>query len=198
MCARGVEVDVIPGPGDFRGQFSEADHLRAQAGRASGPIALVPRAVASPRTVQDVSTLVIWACDNGVTIVPRGAGTGMPGGNVGPGVSLDLYLTDHLEPSRRSGDSFDEVSTRRLAVAYLLHYLAYSSPTSLAKAVGTIDAFKGEMGRDENRYWYHYIQAHRAMDKGDPSEFVEHTLDLWLNVVVPMETLSTAGWASSV
>jgi FAD/FMN-containing dehydrogenase len=93
---------VIAGPGDFRGQFSSTDLKRAAAGRASGPIALRPRAVAWPTSVKDVSTLVRWAVDNRLPIVPRGAGTGMPGGNVGTGISLDLsrHLTDIGEVDR--------------------------------------------------------------------------------------------------
>lgn len=41
-------------------------------------------AVAVPRAPADVSTLVRWAAAEGAALIPRGAGTGMPGGNVGP------------------------------------------------------------------------------------------------------------------
>ena len=38
----------------------------------------------------DVSTLLSWASHHEEPVVPRGAGTGMPGGNVGRGIALDL------------------------------------------------------------------------------------------------------------
>ena len=43
-----------------------------------------------PADTDDVAAVVGWAGREGVALVPRGAGTGMPGGNVGPGVVLDL------------------------------------------------------------------------------------------------------------
>lgn len=55
---------------------------------------------------EDVSTLLSWASDRGEPVVPRGAGTGMPGGNVGPGVALDLSANfralDPLDLSSRT------------------------------------------------------------------------------------------------
>jgi FAD/FMN-containing dehydrogenase len=46
--------------------------------------------VAAPADAEDVATLAAWASREGIPIVPRGGGTGMPGGNVGPGVTVDL------------------------------------------------------------------------------------------------------------
>ena len=43
------------------------------------------------------------------------------------------------------------------------------------------------LGRHENRYWYHYVLAHRALEKGQHYDFVGEVLDLWLDVVVPLE-----------
>ncbi len=57
---------------------------------ASGPLSIRPTAVARPADVDDISTLLRWASEHGEPVVPRGAGTGMPGGNVGRGVALDI------------------------------------------------------------------------------------------------------------
>ena len=65
---------------------------------SSGPVRILPAAVATPRTVEEVVEVVRWAEDEGTSIVPRGAGTGMPGGNVGPGIVLDLTAMDELGP----------------------------------------------------------------------------------------------------
>jgi len=54
-------------------------------------------AVARPVDSEDVSTLVEWAGSEGLSLIPRGGGTGMPGGNVGPGVILDLTSWTSLE-----------------------------------------------------------------------------------------------------
>lgn len=47
-----------------------------------------------PATIDDVVTLVGWAAANGVSLVPRGAGSSMAGGAVGPGVIVDLARLD--------------------------------------------------------------------------------------------------------
>jgi FAD/FMN-containing dehydrogenase len=77
----------IPGfHGELRG--TEADRLPFSEG--SGILRALPAGVAVPRGADDVSALVRWAAETGTPLVPRGAGTGMPGGNVGTGVAVDL------------------------------------------------------------------------------------------------------------
>lgn len=87
---------MISAPGNFRGEFSTAKVSCEAFGRASGPISIVPQAVAAPLMADDVSELLRWAGQTGQSVVPRGAGTGMPGGNVGCGICLDLsrHLTE--------------------------------------------------------------------------------------------------------
>lgn len=81
-------------PAGFQGDFLVApEALSAWAG-ASGPFWLPPAAVALPRSAGDLATLVGWAAARGVALVPRGGGTGMPGGNVGPHVVVDLRSLD--------------------------------------------------------------------------------------------------------
>jgi len=62
---------------------------------STGPVHIRPRALATPRSPQDLASLVRWAREEGETLIPRGAGTGMPGGNVGPGIVVDL--TTHFD-----------------------------------------------------------------------------------------------------
>lgn len=70
--------------------------LRSRAAYAEGAgiYRIVPRAVALPETTEQVQALVRWAGRSGTPLVPRGAGTGMPGGNVGSGVLVDLSRLD--------------------------------------------------------------------------------------------------------
>jgi FAD/FMN-containing dehydrogenase len=56
-----------------------------------------PLAVAEPRDAEQVAAVVDWCRRDGIALTPRGAGTGMPGGNVGPGVVLDLSRMTGVE-----------------------------------------------------------------------------------------------------
>lgn len=104
------------------------------------------------------------------------------------GITLDDHLYEFYESRRDEGEGLDELAIRRLAVGYFLLYLAERDTDLLDKAADTIDPFEEQEGRHENAYWYHYIKAHRALEKGNPGEFVTQNLQLWLNVVVPLES----------
>ncbi|MBI3981308.1 MAG: FAD-binding protein [Gemmatimonadetes bacterium] len=58
-----------------------------------------PIGVVLPRTREDVATVVAIACEEGVSITPRGAGTSQAGQAIGPGLIVDTskYLTQVLE-----------------------------------------------------------------------------------------------------
>ncbi len=89
-------------PGGFRGELLDASEATAPWAGAAGPYRHRPRGVALPRDGEDVSHLVRWAGAEGVALVPRGGGTGMPGGNVGGGVVVDLSRhLDRLGPLER-------------------------------------------------------------------------------------------------
>jgi FAD/FMN-containing dehydrogenase len=79
-------------PSGFRGEFRTDDIARALYAEGAGIFRIIPQAVAVPVDRNDLSQLVRWAADEGVPLVPRGAGSGMPGGNVGPGVVVDLTM----------------------------------------------------------------------------------------------------------
>ena len=51
---------------------------------------IVPRGVVLPKHVDDVVQTVRVCRQHGETIVPRGAGTGLAGGAIGPGIQLDF------------------------------------------------------------------------------------------------------------
>src|SRR5207245_2264889 len=56
---------------------------------------IVPAGVALPRGVEELQALVRWAADTRTPLVPRGSGSGMPGGAVGRGVVVDLSSGFH-------------------------------------------------------------------------------------------------------
>jgi hypothetical protein len=103
-------------------------------------------------------------------------------------MSLEDYTTRRLESASAEGDDADEVVARRLAISHLLQYLASGDPDQLEASVTAVRTLEGRLGRHENRYWYHYILAHRALEKGHRFDFVGDVLSLWLGVVVPLES----------
>lgn len=77
-------------PGRFRGALLTDPASLAVFARASGPYRIPPLAVARPVDAGDVAALLEDYPDPSIPLIPRGAGTGMPAGNVGPGIVLDL------------------------------------------------------------------------------------------------------------
>jgi FAD/FMN-containing dehydrogenase len=82
--------DVIPG---FRGALLRSSGDMQPYAEASGILRALPCGVVVPADADDVAALVAWAARTGTPLVPRAAGTGMPGGNVGPGIAVDLMAS---------------------------------------------------------------------------------------------------------
>lgn len=79
---------------------------RALYSEAAGIARCIPAAVAVPLRPEDVQRLVEIAIVESTPLVPRGSGSGMAGGAVGPGIIVDL--------SRMQRVSDVDVSTRRV------------------------------------------------------------------------------------
>lgn len=105
FASAGVSLPAVPPPA-FRGEFCVEEARRAAFSEHAGILRAVPAAVAVPVDADDVSALLRWAWDHRVPVVPRGAGTGMPGGNIGPGVVADLVThfrqVGAVDPERRT------------------------------------------------------------------------------------------------
>ena len=78
---------------------------RAVYSEGAGIYRIVPSAIAIPADTADLVHLVRWAAGEGVPLIPRGAGSGMAGGNVGDGVIVDLTRIGEravsIHPERR-------------------------------------------------------------------------------------------------
>jgi FAD/FMN-containing dehydrogenase len=96
---------TMPPPPGFRGEFFSDPAGRARFADASGILRALPMAAAVPRDVADVQALLRWCAETGQPLVPRGAATGMPGGNVGAGVAVDMMTPFRrilvVDPERR-------------------------------------------------------------------------------------------------
>ena len=92
--ARIVHADTVTStlvsPAAFRGIFRTDDLARAVYSEGAGIARSLPAAVAVPEDYDDVRALVTWAHDSGTPLIPRGAGSGMAGGAIGPNVVMDL------------------------------------------------------------------------------------------------------------
>jgi FAD/FMN-containing dehydrogenase len=81
-------------PRDFGGRWLTDPRARAAYSEGAGPYRIVPAAVAIPQHADDIAALLLAAREQGWAAIPRGAGSGMPGGNVGDGVVMDLQRLD--------------------------------------------------------------------------------------------------------
>jgi FAD/FMN-containing dehydrogenase len=68
--------------------------LRSRAAYAEGAgiFRIIPAGVVVPSTSAALTRLVSWAAATGTPLIPRGAGSGMAGGNLGPEVVVDLTV----------------------------------------------------------------------------------------------------------
>ena len=105
------------------------------------------------------------------------------------GISLDDYLAGYLGSESQHSSGLGDEQIRRKAIGFLLQYLATPDPTLIDRSAETISKLWGDSPTLEDRYWYHYIQAHRAMEKLNATEFVRQNLEMWTEVVVPMESM---------
>ena len=104
------------------------------------------------------------------------------------GIKLEDYVSVSLGDSAAKAAPDPDVVVRRAAIARLLLYLASGDASQLDKSVDAIDKLSRKLERNENGYWYHYILAHRALERGQRFDFVGEMLDLWLHVIDPLET----------
>ncbi len=72
------------------GELSTNPEVLSAASRSTGPIRIKPRALAQPTTLDEIRELTRMARAEGRSLTTRGAATGMPGGNVGPDLVVEM------------------------------------------------------------------------------------------------------------
>ena len=77
-------------PPDFQGQFRTDSLACALYAEGAGIARCIPAAVAVPDDTAAVCTLVQWARREGHALIPRGSGSGMASGAVGPNIVVDV------------------------------------------------------------------------------------------------------------
>ena len=100
--------------------------IRAAYAEGAGIYRIVPEAVALPRSTADVAAVIAWAKQHHHPLIPRGSGSGMPGGNVGRGVILDLsqgFRELTIDPHARTARTGASVTWQQLTDAARSHGL---------------------------------------------------------------------------
>lgn len=92
-------------PSGFRGIYRDDALARAVYSEAAGIGRIVPAAVAVPRDADDVVTIVKWARERSLPLIPRGSGTSMGGGAIGSGVIVDLSRMNGIDEANASTHS---------------------------------------------------------------------------------------------
>ncbi len=80
---------MLPPPA-IRGVYRTDARARAAYAEGAGIYRILPQAIARPADLTDIKTLISWAVEHRIPLIPRGAGSAMGGGNVGEGVVVDL------------------------------------------------------------------------------------------------------------
>jgi FAD/FMN-containing dehydrogenase len=194
----------LPG---FRGRLLAAEADLLPYADASGILRAVPAGAAVPRDADDVAALVRWAAETGTPLVPRAAGTGMPGGNVGPGVAVDLLagFADPPEVDRearaarvRPGATLDALNAA--AAPYALHFPpdpSSSARCSLGGMIANNSAGAHSVKHGATRPWVAALElvlADGTRVATRRGETVRHPrLDA---VLAPVDAMLAAEWAA--
>jgi FAD/FMN-containing dehydrogenase/Fe-S oxidoreductase len=84
--------------GAFRGRLQFDEPTRSLYATDASPFQITPLGVAIPADEADLRTLVAYANENALPLVPRGAGTGLAGETLGPGLVVDLSVNFRQPP----------------------------------------------------------------------------------------------------
>ena len=104
--------------------------------QGAGIYRIVPAAVGRPASVAELRALLAASRERELTITPRGAGSAMPGDNVGSGLVLDLTAIDQgrceIDPSGRRADVTPSLALAALNRAAAPHGLRFPVDPSSA------------------------------------------------------------------
>ncbi len=124
--------------------FFTDPRTRSAYSEGAGIYRIIPDAVAIPAGIEDVVALVRDAERGGPPLIARGAGSGMPGGNVGRGVILDMsraFTTLEVDPRRRlarAGASVTWAQVHQAAAAHGLRLPPDPSSGAFATSGGMV------------------------------------------------------------
>ena len=111
---------MLPPPA-VRGVYRTDARARAAYAEGAGIYRILPQAICRPADINDLKALISWAAEHRIPLVPRGAGSGMGGGNVGDGVVVDLTGMEErrldVDAARRRAVTSAHVTLAELSTA---------------------------------------------------------------------------------
>jgi len=120
-----------------------------------------PLAVVRPRSAADVAATVVYAADQGLTIHPRGSGSGVAGESLGPGIVLDMSC--HLRRVTLHEDRATVTVQSGATLASVNRLLAHSGrwygPDPATRAITTMGGVIAT-----NASGSHYLRSGSARD----------------------------------
>lgn len=150
---------------DLRGLFRGRLHLDVVTRRLYATDAslfqVVPAAVAIPESPSDVQTLLRYAHEHSIPVIPRGAGTGLAGESLGPGIVVDLSV--HFREITRIGS--DSVTcepgvTRARLQAALAEQVRRFAPDPASSQTCTIGGMVATNASGGNAFRHGYTRDH--------------------------------------
>jgi len=93
-----ISPSLVDPPAGFRGVFRGDLTARALYAEGAGIARCLPQAVAVPEDLDALGELVRWSKRTGHALIPRGSGSGMAAGAVGPHVVVDLSRFTDVQP----------------------------------------------------------------------------------------------------
>ncbi|CCG98995.1 D-lactate dehydrogenase (cytochrome) [Fibrella aestuarina BUZ 2] len=172
-------------PADYTGDFFTDDTLRTLYATDASAYREMPRAVAIPRTVDDLKVLIRLAQQQGIPLIPRTAGTSLAGQVVGAGIVVDVskHFTKILEinPDERwvrvqPGVVRDELNL------FLKPYGLYFGPETSTANRAMIGGMVGNNSCGSNSVVYRATREHTLAVKAllaDGSEVAFSSLSGW-------------------
>jgi FAD/FMN-containing dehydrogenase/Fe-S oxidoreductase len=147
--------------GEFRGVLHTDDPHRAVYASDASPFHILPHAVAIPEDEDDLRTLVRYAHERGLPLVPRGAGTGLSGESLGSGVVVDLSV--HFRRPAEVGPDWVKagcgLTLREVSAALAPHGRRFA-PNPLSADTCTVGGVVGTNASGPNVATHGYTREH--------------------------------------
>jgi FAD/FMN-containing dehydrogenase/Fe-S oxidoreductase len=109
---------------------------------------VLPLAVVRPRSTEDVAATVAWAASRGVPVHPRGGGTSVCGGSLGPGVVIDCGR--YMRRILATADDTVRVQPGVVAATLEAHLAAMARTLGPDPANAAATTVGGMIGRDSS------------------------------------------------
>jgi FAD/FMN-containing dehydrogenase/Fe-S oxidoreductase len=170
--------------GLFRGRLHFDSASRSLYSTDASPFEVMPHGVAIPADADDLKTLITYASDNALPLVARGAGTGLSGESLGPGLIVDLSVNFRkirdITPGRVVVEAGVTLAELNEALAPLNQRFAPDPASWATCTLGGMLATNASGGNAlKHGYTRDYVLGMTAFwDDGSPAQLIAPNADL--------------------